>query len=83
MSVDFFCRSRRWPVALGMMVALLSNVSFLPAQLLMRSDSLQAMFQFGWPEAVKFLLLQMPLGAGLSAVLMALAIRTKTSPMAA
>ncbi len=63
---------------MGMMVALLSNISFLPAQQLMRSDSLQAMFQFGWPEAVKFLLLQMPLGAGLSAVLMALAIRTKT-----
>lgn len=65
-------------VMMGMMVALLSNISFLPAQQLMRSDSLQAMFQFGWREAAMFLLLQLPLGAGLSAVLMALAIRTKT-----
>lgn len=65
-------------VLMGMMVALLSNISFLPAQQLMRSDSLQAMFQFGWYEAAMFLLLQLPLGAGLSAVLMALAIRTKT-----
>lgn len=65
-------------VMMGMMVALLSNISFLPAQQLMRSDSLQAMFQFGWHEAAMFLLLQVPLGAGLSAVLMALAIRTKT-----
>jgi sodium transport system permease protein len=65
-------------VMMGMTVALLSNISFLPAQQLMRSDSLQAMFQFGWHEATLFLLLQVPLGAGLSAVLMALAIRTKT-----
>ncbi len=63
---------------MGMLVALLANISFLPAQQFMRSDSLQAMFQFGWPEAMKFLLLQIPLGAGVSAVLMALAIRTKT-----
>lgn len=65
-------------VLMGMAVALLSNLSFLPAQQLMRSDSLQAMFQFGWREAWQFLLLQLPLGAGLSAILMALAIRTKT-----
>lgn len=65
-------------VLMGMAVALLSNLSFLPAQHLMRSDSLQAMFQFGWSEALQFLLVLLPLGAGISAVLMALAIRTKT-----
>lgn len=63
---------------LGMAVALLANLSFVPAQWLLRSDSLQAMFQFGWYEVVAFLLLQVPLAAGLGAVLMALAIRSKT-----
>ena len=70
----------KWAAVLmaGLMVAVLSNLSFLPGQWLMRSDALAAMFQFGWGEALRFLLLQIPLGAGLSAVLMALAIRTKT-----
>jgi len=70
----------KWAAVLmaGMLVAVLSNLSFLPGQWLMRSDALAAMFQFGWGEALRFLLLQIPLGAGLSAVLMALAIRTKT-----
>ena len=63
---------------LGMAVALLANLSFVPAQWLLRSDSLQAMFQFGWYEMAVFLLLQLPLAAGLGAVLMALAIRSKT-----
>ncbi len=63
---------------LGMAVALLANLSFVPAQWLVKSDSLQAMFQFGWFEVVTFLLLQLPLAAGLGAVLMALAIRSKT-----
>ncbi|MDY0744752.1 ABC transporter permease [Paucibacter sp. R3-3] len=63
---------------LGMAVALLSNLSFIPAQWLLRSDSLQAMFQFGMPEVGAFLLLQLPLAAGLGALLMAVAIRSKT-----
>lgn len=63
---------------LGMAVALLSNLSFVPAQWLIKSDSLQAMFRFGWFEVVVFLLLQLPLAAGLGAVLMALGIRSKT-----
>lgn len=63
---------------LGMAVALLANLSFVPAQWLLQSDSLQAMFQFGWGEVGAFLLLQLPLAAGLSALLMALAIRSKT-----
>ena len=63
---------------LGMAVALLSNLSFVPAQWLLKSDSLQAMFQFGGHEVMMFLLLQLPLAAGLGALLMALAIRSKT-----
>jgi sodium transport system permease protein len=63
---------------LGMAVALIASLSFIPAQWLLRSDSLQAMFQFGMAEVVTFLLLQLPLAAGLGAVLMALAIRSKT-----
>ncbi|MFT7776178.1 ABC transporter permease [Roseateles sp.] len=63
---------------LGMAVALLSSLSFVPAQWLLRSDSLQAMFQFGPGEVLAFWLLQIPLAAGLSALLMALAIRSKT-----
>lgn len=63
---------------LGMAVALLSSASFVPAQWLLKSDSLQAMFQFGPVEMLAFWLLQIPLAAGLSALLMALAIRSKT-----
>ncbi|MDT9001618.1 ABC transporter permease [Paucibacter sp. APW11] len=63
---------------LGMAVALLANLSFIPAQLMIRSDSLQAMFQFGWGEVIRCLLLQLPLAASMSALLMAVAIRSKT-----
>ncbi len=65
-------------VLLGMAVALLANLSFVPAQWLLKSDSLQAMFQFGWFEVAAFLLLQFPLACGVGAALMALAIRSKT-----
>ena len=63
---------------LGMAVAVIASLSFVPAQWFLRSDSLQAMFQFGVPEVIVFLLLQLPLAAGLGAVLMALAIGSKT-----
>ncbi|MDC6167659.1 ABC transporter permease [Paucibacter sp. XJ19-41] len=63
---------------LGMVVAVLANLSFIPAQRLIQSDSLQAMFQFGGYEVAVFVLLQLPLAAGLGALLMAIAIRTKT-----
>lgn len=63
---------------LGMGVALISCLSFIPAQWLIRNDTLQAMFQFGWYEVLAFLALQLPLAVGLGAVLMALAIRSKT-----
>lgn len=63
---------------MGMAVALLSSLSFVPAQWLLKSDVLQAQFSFGGPEVLAFWLLQIPLAAGLSALLMALAIRSKT-----
>lgn len=64
--------------ALAMLIAVLSCLSFLPAQWLLRSDTLQAMFQFGLREALMFLAVLLPFAAALSAVLMAVAIRCKT-----
>ncbi len=62
----------------GMLIALLSCFSFLPAQSLLRSETLAAMFQFGLREATLFLALLAPLAAALSAVMMAIAIRCKS-----
>ncbi len=79
--------SPRWALVLGkwgavaslsMLIAVLSCFSFLPAQWLLRSDTLQALFQFGLREALLFLVVLLPLAAALSAVLMAVAIRCKT-----
>lgn len=64
--------------AVGMLIALLSCFSFLPAQALLRSETLAAMFQFGFREAALFLALLAPLAAALAAVMMAIAIRSKT-----
>lgn len=64
--------------AVGMLIALLSCFSFLPAQLLLRSETLAAMFQFGLREASLFLALLAPLAAALAAVMMAIAIRCKS-----
>ena len=64
--------------AVGMLIALLSCFSFLPAQGLLRSETLAAMFQFGLREAALFLALLVPLAAALAAVMMAIAIRCKT-----
>ena len=63
---------------LSMLIAVLSCFSFLPAQWLLRSDTLQAMFQFGLREALMFLAVLLPFSAALSAVLMAVAIRCKS-----
>jgi sodium transport system permease protein len=63
---------------LAMLIAVLSCLGFLPAQWLLRSDTLQAMFQFGLGEALWFLAVLLPFAAALSAVLMAVAIRCKT-----
>jgi sodium transport system permease protein len=61
--------------AVGMLIAVLSCLSFLPAQSFLRSETLAAMFQFGWHEAALFLALLAPLAAALAAVMMAIAIR--------
>lgn len=64
--------------AVAMLIALLSSFSFLPGQWLLRSETLAANFQYGWPEALAFLAVLLPLAGSLSAVLMAIAIRCKT-----
>jgi sodium transport system permease protein len=64
--------------AVGMLIALLSCLSFLPGQWLMRSEALAAMFRFGPFEAAAFIALLLPLAGGLAAVLMAIAIRSKS-----
>jgi len=64
--------------ALGMGVALLSVASFLPAQALIRSETLRSLFVFGPAEALAFLALLAPLAAALSALMMAVAIRSKS-----
>ena len=64
--------------AISMLIAVLSCLSFLPGQWLLRSDRLQAMFQFGWVEVGLFLVVLLPFAAAASAVLMAVAIRCKS-----
>lgn len=61
-----------------MLIALLSSLSFLPGQWLLRSDTLAAMFRYGWTEAALFLAVLAPFAAALAALLMAVAIRSKT-----
>lgn len=63
---------------LGMLIATLGSFSFLPAQWLLRSDTLQAMFRYGPREALSFLAVLLPFAATISAVLMAVAIRCST-----
>ena len=62
----------------GMLIAVLSCFSFIPAQWLLRSDTLAALFQYGVREALLFLVVLLPFAAALSAVLMAVAIRCRT-----
>jgi sodium transport system permease protein len=64
--------------SVGMLIAVLSCLSFLPGQWLLRSETLAAMFRFGPAEAVVFIGLLLPLAGALAAVLMAIAIRSKT-----
>jgi sodium transport system permease protein len=64
--------------AVSMLIAVLSCLSFLPGQWLLRSDTLQAMFQFGWTEVGLFLVVLLPFAGAISAVLMAVAIRCKS-----
>ena len=62
----------------GLLVATLSSLSFLPAQLLIRSDSLQALFQYGPREAALFMGILLPFSFMIAALIMAIAIRCKT-----
>ncbi|MFZ4480211.1 MAG: ABC transporter permease [Rhodoferax sp.] len=64
--------------AVSMFIAVLSCVSFVPGQWLLRSDNLQAMFQFGWREVGLFLVVLLPFAAAVSAVLMAVAISCRS-----
>jgi len=64
--------------SVGMLIAVLSSLSFLPGQWVLRSDTLAAMFQYGLREASMFLVVLLPFAAAVSAVLMAVAIRCKT-----
>jgi sodium transport system permease protein len=64
--------------SLGMLIALLSCLSFLPGQWLLRSETLAALFRFGAREVALFLALLAPLAAALAAVMMAIAIRCKS-----
>ncbi len=63
---------------MGMGVAVLACFGFLPGQWLLRSEALAAMFQFGWREAALFLALLLPVAALLAALLMAVAIRSRS-----
>lgn len=63
---------------MGASVAGLASLSFLPAQLFIKSDALAAQFRFGWSDAVTFWVLLLPVAVALAALMMAVAIRTKT-----
>ena len=64
--------------AIGMLIALLSSLSLLSGQWLLRSDTLAAMFQYGLREALLFLVVLLPFAAALAALLMAVAIRSRS-----
>ena len=63
---------------IAMVIAVLSCISFLPGQWVLRSDALAAMFQYGPREAALFIVVLLPFAAAVSALLMAVAIRCKT-----
>jgi sodium transport system permease protein len=63
---------------IGMLIAVLSCMSFLPGQWLLRSDTLAAMFQYGPREALMFIAVLVPFAGAAAAVLMAVAIRCRT-----
>lgn len=67
----------KWAAVFGVavLVAMLSCIGFVPAQWLLRSDTLQALFQYGAREAMWFVGLLLPFAAAMSALLMAVAIR--------
>jgi len=64
--------------AVAMLIALLSCLSFLPGQWLLRSETMSALFRFGIHEALAFAALLLPLAGALSALLLAVAIRCRS-----
>lgn len=62
---------------IAMTVVLLTVSSFFPSQLLIRSDTLRAEFQFGVAEAARFLLVMLPLAACLTSIQVAIALSCK------
>ncbi len=64
--------------AIAMLTATFAVLSFFPAQWLIQTDTLKSMFNFGWREALGFLLVLLPFAASTSALFMAVAIRCKT-----
>jgi sodium transport system permease protein len=64
--------------AMGMGVAVLACAGFLPGQWLLRSEVLAATFQFGLRELGLFLAVLLPAAAALAALLMAVAIRSRS-----
>jgi sodium transport system permease protein len=77
----------RWTLVVGkwaavasvaMLIAALCSLGFIPAQWLLRSDTLAALFRYGMREAALFLLVLLPFSAALSALLMAVAIRCRS-----
>jgi sodium transport system permease protein len=79
--------AERWALVVGkwgavcgisLLIAVLSSLSFMPAQWLLRSDTLAALFRYGLFEALVFVLVLAPFAAALSALLMAVAIRCRT-----
>ncbi|MDE2159346.1 MAG: ABC transporter permease [Burkholderiales bacterium] len=65
--------------SVAMLIALLSCLSFLPGQWLLRSETLAAMFRYGVGDAAAFVGLLVPLAGMLAALLMAIAIRCKSA----
>jgi sodium transport system permease protein len=64
--------------SVAMLIAVLSCLSFLPGQWVLRSETLAALFRYGPREATWFVALLLPVAGALSALLMAVAIRCKT-----
>jgi len=64
--------------ALAAVIALLTSLSFIPAQVLIRSDALQALFRYGLSDAMRFGLICLPFAGAVAALLMASSIRGKS-----
>ena len=64
--------------SVAILIAALASASFIPAQALLRSDTLAAMFSYGPREAAQFLLVLLPFAAAAAALLMAVAIRCRS-----